>query len=458
MKKHSFLLILLLTAGNLMAQKAEPLYVVDGVITTDISVIPPEQIQSMYVYKNEAAANVYGEKGENGAVLIVTKQGENAQNIRSFVIEEHDVAWYENQAYVWKLKIQANPQDEHAWLNYFRATRYSELESGNVTLPRAQAIVEDMKTAIPDSYTYYLCMDILTRFIDTGDNTDYGKLAIEKLPAIVGDEEINMLLGYLWRTGAADDSTAVFHAKWQQMLEQQYTDQTYPERVLRYIYNQFLGMNKNGLYFANGDIALFPAKLLQDVVGIHKDKQVIVISFLHLDEYRNALFAKLGIAPFTPIKTYDMTNNDDYRAYYADLIEYIIHATGRDAYFFPNLGQNPDIVSILSKKLYNEGLLLHYSERKYNNIAVAKRNIETRYHLEYLTEPNFSVQEWWSGNERMQMNYVVLLSHLLKEYRADGNEEQARKLSYILRMSVVNTPADEETKKTYLEILNNAEK
>lgn len=404
MKKYSFILALLLLAGGVSAQTIEPQY------------------------------------------------------IRSFTIERHDVAWYENQAYVWKQRTIANPQDEEAWMNYFKATRYSEMESGNDNLPRAQAVAEEMKAAIPGTYTYYMCMNILTRFVNTGDSIDYGKLTIEKLPAKVGEDEIFDLLGYLWMNGDADDSTSVNHSKWLQLLNQQYKSNAYPERVLRYIHNQFLGMERDGLYFAHGDMALLPAKLLQDAMGVQKDKQVIVISFLVLDEYRDALFAKLGIAPFEPSRKFDLRVKEDYRAYFAEMVEYIIHTTGREAYFFPNVGSEPDIPSILAHKLYNEGLLLHYSERKYDNLSVTKRNVEKRYHLEYLTEPNFGAQEWWSGNERMQMNYVVLLSHLVKEYMNEGNKERAQWLSYILRMSVCNTPVDEEAKKTYLKILEKAEK
>lgn len=404
MKKYSFILTLLFLAGNLSAQNIEP------------------------------------------------------EHIRSFAIDLHKAVWYENQADAWKQRTIANPQDEEAWGNYFKATRYFELFSSDYHFPRAHAVVEEMKAAIPDTYTYYISMYILTRFVNQGDSAKYGKLAIEKLPEKVNDDDINTLLGYLWMSGAADDSISADHPKWIQLLNQQYKNHTYPERVLRYNHNQFLGMERNGLYFAGGDMLLFPAKLLQDALGVHKDKQVIVIGYLQLDTYRNALFTKLGIAPFQPSRKYDFNLTEDYYAYFAEMVEYIIHATGRDAYFFPSIGSNPDIVSLLSKKLYNEGLLLHYSESKYDNLSVAKRNVEKRYHLEYLTEPNFGAEEWWSGTEFMQMNYVVLLSHLVKEYMNEDNKERAQWLSYILRMSVCNTPVDDGKKKTYLEILENAEK
>ena len=56
-------------AGN------EPLYVVDGVPTTDIRGLNPNDIASMSVLKDAASASIYGARAANGVVLITTKRG-----------------------------------------------------------------------------------------------------------------------------------------------------------------------------------------------------------------------------------------------------------------------------------------------------------------------------------------------------------------------------------------------
>lgn len=59
-----------LTAG------ADPLYVVDGMpISGDISFINPNEIESITVLKDPAAASLYGSRSSNGVVLIQTKAG-----------------------------------------------------------------------------------------------------------------------------------------------------------------------------------------------------------------------------------------------------------------------------------------------------------------------------------------------------------------------------------------------
>lgn len=54
---------------------SSPLYVVDGVRTTNISGIDPNDIASMEILKDAASAAIYGAEAGNGVVLITTKKG-----------------------------------------------------------------------------------------------------------------------------------------------------------------------------------------------------------------------------------------------------------------------------------------------------------------------------------------------------------------------------------------------
>jgi len=53
----------------------DPLYVVDGVITTDIKFLSPNDIASMEILKDASATAIYGSRGANGVILITTKTG-----------------------------------------------------------------------------------------------------------------------------------------------------------------------------------------------------------------------------------------------------------------------------------------------------------------------------------------------------------------------------------------------
>jgi len=54
---------------------SDPLYIVDGLRTDDISGLEPTNIASMEVLKDGASAAIYGAEGGNGVVLITTKTG-----------------------------------------------------------------------------------------------------------------------------------------------------------------------------------------------------------------------------------------------------------------------------------------------------------------------------------------------------------------------------------------------
>ncbi len=60
---------------NSINASSEPLYVVDGIPTTDTRNINPSDIESISVLKDASSAAIYGAQGANGVVIISTKRG-----------------------------------------------------------------------------------------------------------------------------------------------------------------------------------------------------------------------------------------------------------------------------------------------------------------------------------------------------------------------------------------------
>ncbi len=58
---------------------SDPLYVVDGLRTSDIGSIDPNNIESIEVLKDAASAAIYGAQAGNGVVLITTKKGKKGE-------------------------------------------------------------------------------------------------------------------------------------------------------------------------------------------------------------------------------------------------------------------------------------------------------------------------------------------------------------------------------------------
>lgn len=61
--------------GSLLG-KLEPLYVVDGVPYESNPNIAPDQVESLDILKDGAAASIYGVRASNGVILITTKRGQ----------------------------------------------------------------------------------------------------------------------------------------------------------------------------------------------------------------------------------------------------------------------------------------------------------------------------------------------------------------------------------------------
>ena len=53
----------------------DPLYVVDGVPTQDISSLNPNDIAAISVLKDAGAASIYGSRASNGVIIVSTKKG-----------------------------------------------------------------------------------------------------------------------------------------------------------------------------------------------------------------------------------------------------------------------------------------------------------------------------------------------------------------------------------------------
>jgi len=58
-----------------------PLYVVDGVPTTNVTDINPNDVASMQVLKDASSASIYGARASNGVIIITTKKGNGKTTI-----------------------------------------------------------------------------------------------------------------------------------------------------------------------------------------------------------------------------------------------------------------------------------------------------------------------------------------------------------------------------------------
>lgn len=355
-----------------------------------------------------------------------------AVKVESPIVTEKDFVWYTEQKEAWKALTQKDPTNETAWLNYYHAARYmSWFHQEDST---AKQVIHEMEASIPDSYTFNFCAyreSVSGK--GYGDPKTYAEAALAKLPDEMQFFDYDQWVCYLAMQG---DETRM-----KPMAKRYFDSGIYSEAVLRYSYNELAGMDENGIYIANGDAAIIPKWLIQEGMNIHKDKTIVCVSFLAVKDYRDWLCKKLGVVD--PIHEEPYWTDESCNA----LLQTIIDKYGSKVYFSTTTPE--ETMGPWKNNLYNEGLLLKYSAKSYDNLAVKRRNVEERYMLEYLL---VSFRPEWTAGQRLSANYAVLLADLLPYY-AKHDRKRYNWLMRLLVSGVTNTSLNEEHKQSILKQL-----
>ncbi len=357
---------------------------------------------------------------------------QQAETIESITANSHEPEWYAAQAEAWQKRVDADPQDQWAWRNLFRATCYYEQFTGgwgeNQDESRTADVIRRMEATLPDSFVLNLCKG---RFCLTTDVTakrgDNILRAIELMPENICPEDLEFLAVRLWINDPENPRVKELYTK-------SYQSRYFPSRHMHFNHNMLQSMQPNALYFSNGDLDTEPMKMLQEALGERTDVIIINLSFLHATTFMDALYKKLNIAPLTlNVQDYGDKYGEKWLQYYeADIIMYLIKESKRPAYFSPT---NPKVSILDTDSIFNEGLVLKYSPKPYNNFDVAMHNVKEVYDLEYLAEPDL-VYDSWETSAMVDLNHVTLLAHLIAKFRKKGDEDQAMRLYNILSKCV----------------------
>lgn len=359
-----------------------------------------------------------------------------AVRVESPIVAEKDFVWYVEQKEAWKAQTLKNPKDENAWLNYYHAAHYMAWW-GTSSDSIVRQVMNEMKQAIPDTYTYNFCA---YRANITGHSTEtdgdrYAEAALAKLPDDMEFFDYDQWVCYLAMKGD--------EPRMKSMAKRYFDSGIYSEDILRYSYNELESMDGDAIFISSGDAAIIPKWLIQEGMGKHKDKTIVCIPFLGVKEYREWLNKKLGIT----LPELEDGGYEDYQAYERAMLQTIIDKYGSRVYFSATTSSS--VREPWKQNLYNEGLLLKYSKKRYDNLAVKRRNVEERYMLEYLL---VSFRPDWTTGQRLSANYAVLLADLLPYYE----RHDQKRYDWLMRRlvsGISNTSFSEEKKQEYMNVL-----
>lgn len=109
---------------------SSPIYVVDGVITSDINYLNPNDIASTEILKDASSTAIYGSRGANGVIIITTKSGAQKSKVNvefnAYVGIQNrwnklDLMGTEEQA-----RTEVTMQGQQSQINYFNQNGFNQ--------------------------------------------------------------------------------------------------------------------------------------------------------------------------------------------------------------------------------------------------------------------------------------------------------------------------------------------
>ena len=357
------------------------------------------------------------------------------QKVETPVKVHHSAEWYKTQERLWKAEIDKNPKNEEAWKNYYHAVRY---KGWYEDIPDEAAvltsIIEDMGKAIPETYTLYIMEYYHKGNVNDAPNM---KKAIQMRPDNV--EMYPDYVSYLMQTGDEELMADI--------LKRWYNSGTYSPSLLNYAYNELSGMKANSIIFVNGDSPTFSKLLVQYGKHLFEDIDVICMSLLWTPNYRKLICERLSIPDFEPMP--QISSQEEADKYTNQMMLHIIKHTRRPAVYFSTLMNVPSFKA----KLYSEGLVMRYSEKPYDNLAIKRKNFEENYLTDYLRE-SFLPENYPASANKFNLNYIPCFKSLLDHYKQTGNFFRYNELRSLMVRIVEQIDVPDEEKQKYYEEIN----
>ena len=167
----------------------------------------------------------------------------------------------------------------------------------------------------------------------------------------------------------------------------------------------------NALYLADGDANIIPKWIIQQGMGLHRDKLVICNSMLIDANYCQHICTYLGIGE-APKREGLFKDEDELFDYIYNVVNEIVKRTGRPLYLTKNMGDSN--YKRWDDNLYDEGMAYHYSLEEIDLDEALRKNYEQHCDLNYLLSP--LPDDCWRTDRTMSLQQYANFRYLLPYY------------------------------------------
>lgn len=351
---------------------------------------------------------------------FLTANSQKPEEIYSIIKVDKPHSFFVNQAKLWWQVTQKDKKNENAWHNYYKANRYAKMTykqkdttiaynpkewlNESKYLMEADQIITLIKKNIPNTFTYYLILG--SNYDENNKKLEYLQKAHKLQPnnPVIYDE---MIVAY---------EIAGNVLKRKEINNLWHKTNSISSGLLNYNYNVLMSMKQNSVILTFGDNDTYPIWMLQDALELRNDITVLNLSLMFIPEYRNRKFKELNIKQIPDTKV--LKN-------YYDIAEYILLNKPKDLPMYLSTTSWTNF-SKFEDNLYLEGLVLEYSEKNIDNIAILINNFENNYALDYIMH-KFDYDTSIGIINRFNINYLPGIIKLYRHYTLSGEKEKALK-------------------------------
>jgi hypothetical protein len=346
---------------------------------------------------------------------------EQPQEVKSIVKEIHEYEWYTNQYSLWEKEIKKDNKNGNAWINLYSAARMSRISAGDKEIrsnwyDKELEVVNNMSRSIKGTFAYYRIMGWYHSIWRAKDKAEEDKIIsyVEKAHELNPNEaDIYPNLMNIYEIARPDLSKQKeISILWKASAD-------FTPKLMALSYNVLMNTKQDAIIITGGDNDTYPLWIIQHADDFRKDVNVLNISLLPIEEYRNRLFKKVGIPAL---------EGESHKP--SEILEHIIKYRGGHALYFYNKGIAAKDSTIFDK-LYNVGVIYQYSEESFNNTSLIVDHFENKFIVDQL-KYDYYQSEYPLIDKQWDYSYLPGLVSLYQHYKLIGNELKAEETKKII--------------------------